>query len=117
MFSRRVSSCCPIPMAMYRALHINNWRQAQRLVPPLVALSPRETRAAGTDVFAVQTGAFLSADLAASPSLSALMGLPAQAWLNGFLANPILLRIISDTMCTYSVLLIHILKLQLRSQR
>ncbi|RNF26767.1 uncharacterized protein Tco025E_01002 [Trypanosoma conorhini] len=107
MFSRRVSSCRPIPTAMFRALHISNRRQAQRLVPSLVTLSPRETRVAGTDAFAVQTGVFLPADLAASPSLSALMGLPAQALLNGFVSNPILLRIISDTMCTYSVLLLH----------
>ncbi|RNF09193.1 hypothetical protein TraAM80_02338 [Trypanosoma rangeli] len=107
MFGRRVSSCCPIPTAMYRTLHINNRRQAQRLVAPFVALSPRETRVAATDAFALQTGVFLPADLATSPSLSALMGLPAQALLNGFVTNPILLRIISDTMCTYSVLLLH----------
>ncbi|KAH9589038.1 hypothetical protein LSM04_000878 [Trypanosoma melophagium] len=108
MFGRRVASCCPIPTAMYGALHINSRRQAQRLVPPLVALSPRDTRLAGPGALPLRTDECLPADVTAVPSLSALIGLPTQVLLSGFASNPLLIRIISDTMCTYSVLLLHI---------
>lgn len=38
MFARRVASSSGIPFAMYHTLHINSKRQANRMLPPMVAL-------------------------------------------------------------------------------
>ncbi|EAN78965.1 uncharacterized protein TEOVI_000031900 [Trypanosoma equiperdum] len=107
MFSRRVASCCPIPTAMYGALHINTKRQASRLVSPLVPVAPSLKHVAGASVTVtgVVLGELSTVSLASNVSLLSLVGPLSQLFMNGFASNPVFMRVISDTMHTYSVLL------------
>ncbi|CCD12921.1 hypothetical protein, unlikely [Trypanosoma congolense IL3000] len=107
MFGRRVVSCCPIPKSMYSVLHINTKRQASRLVPPLVPLTPSIKCVAGTcmTTMGLTVGESSLMDLTSNSLCLSVAGPTSQFFMSGFSSNPILMRVISDTMCTYSVLL------------
>ncbi|KAK7197937.1 hypothetical protein NESM_000748400 [Novymonas esmeraldas] len=109
MFSRRVASSCRIPASMYCRLHISSPQQASRMLPPLVPISSFICRSVsgGTGAFAsvVAGGEFASADLSSPANLLSLLGATPQVLLGTLNANPLLLRMISDTMSTYSVIL------------
>nr|CCC52506.1 conserved hypothetical protein [Trypanosoma vivax Y486] len=109
MFGRRVVSCCPIPTSMYGALHISSKKQASRLVSPIISLLPSARRVMGkcNTTGTCITGELLSTDILSASLLLAATGVPTQQLLVCIASNPLLLRLISDTMCTYSVLFPH----------
>ncbi|EPY27268.1 hypothetical protein STCU_00473 [Strigomonas culicis] len=109
MFGRRVASSCGIPKTMYARLGINSAKQANRMLPPLVAIQPSIERIVSGNVLglpsALSTCTLAPMDLAMPPNLLAALGITPQILLSAINANPLLLRMISDTMCTYSVIL------------
>ncbi|CAJ1988276.1 conserved [Leishmania donovani] len=111
MFGRRVASCCCIPASMYARLHISSPQQASRMLPPLVPITTSICRSVsgGTGAFAslVAGSEAVPADLTSAGNLLSLLGVTPQVLLGAINANTLLLRIISDTMCTYSVILLH----------
>ncbi|KAG5480957.1 hypothetical protein LSCM4_06528 [Leishmania orientalis] len=111
MFGRRVASCCGIPANMYARLHISSPQQANRMVRPLVPITTSMCRSVsgGTGAFAslVAGSEVVPADLTSPANLLSLIGVTPQVLLGTINANPLLLRMISDTMCTYSVILLH----------
>ncbi|KPA82943.1 putative mitochondrial hypothetical protein [Leptomonas pyrrhocoris] len=111
MFGRRVASSCRIPASMYTRLRISSPRQANRMLPPLISVSTLVGRSVsgGANTFAsLATGSeSVPSDLASPSNLLSLLSMSPQALLGVINASPLLLRTISDTMCTYSVLVPH----------
>ncbi|KAG5507108.1 hypothetical protein JKF63_05854 [Porcisia hertigi] len=111
MFGRRVASSCRIPANMYARLHISSPQQANRMLPPLVPIATTVCRSVsgGTGAFAslVAGSDVVPADLTSPANLLSLLGVAPQVLLGTMNANPLLLRMISDTMSTYSVILLH----------
>lgn len=111
MFGRRVASSCRIPANMYARLGISSSQQAMRMLPPLVPITTAVSRSVsgGTGVFAslIAGNEVVPTDLTSPANILALLGVTPQVLLGAINANPLLLRMISDTMCTYSVLWKH----------
>ncbi|KAL7708433.1 hypothetical protein N2W54_000808 [Lotmaria passim] len=111
MFGRRVASSCRIPATMYTRLRISSPQQASRMLPPLVFVNGLVSRSvsggAGTFASLVAGSESVPSDLASPSNLVSLLGMTPQALLGVVNASPLLLRMMSDTMCTYSVLLPH----------
>ncbi|KPI89738.1 hypothetical protein ABL78_1118 [Leptomonas seymouri] len=111
MFGRRIASSCRIPANMYVRLRISSPQQANRMLPPLISINTVVSRhasgGAGIFVSLAAGSESLPSDLTSPSNLIWLLGMKPQALLGVINASPLLLRMISDTMCTYSVLLPH----------
>lgn len=81
------------------------------MLPPLVSINTQVGRSisGGASIFASLAAGSESvpSDLASPANLVSLLGMTPQALLGVVNASPILLRMMSDTMCTYSVLTPH----------
>ncbi|CAJ1022124.1 hypothetical protein, conserved [Leishmania lindenbergi] len=112
MFGRRVASSCRIPASMYARLHISSPQQANRMLPPLVPITTSIYRSVsgGTGALAfLGTGSeVVPANLTSPENLLSLLCVTPQALLGIINANTLLLRIVSDTMWTYSFTLLHV---------
>lgn len=110
MFGRRVMSSCPIPPSMYARLGINSAQQANRVLPAMVPISSLLSRAAlGSAGIAALIGGneLVPADLLSPTNLLASLGISPTALLSTINMSPLMLRMISDTMCRYSVIIPH----------
>lgn len=106
-----MASSCRIPANMYTRLGISSPQQANRMLPTLVSVNTLVSRSVcgGASTFAALAAGSESipSDLASPANLVSLLGMTPQALLGVINASPLLLRMISDTMCTYSVLTPH----------
>lgn len=111
MFGRRVASSCGIPANMYTRLHISSAKQAKRMLPPLVPVTSlvSSSVSGGIGLFASfgVGGEVVPSDLSSPANILSLLGMTPRGLLTTINASPLLLRMLSDTMSTYSVILPH----------
>lgn len=109
MFARRVPGSAAIPRAMFSKLHISSAAQANRMLPPLVVVSGMMGKSVncGSGLFSTFLAGsdLVPADLEALPSMAAVLSAAPQLFFSCMPMNPVLLRMITDTMFTYSVIL------------
>lgn len=111
MFNRRIVGSGCIPRCMYTRLRVCSAAQAMRMLPPLISLhSSRLRHRCGESGQSSLGQFFTSTELACVADGTALNSVlfslsVTPCSINGLLnTRPLLLRMLSDTMCTYSMI-------------